>query len=66
MPRCGCHTVTPRIVRWWGVRWIGIPAPLRWVAWVVAVYMRRTDQEWPEFNARIPGCGCIMVLRMHL
>lgn len=39
-------------VRWMGVRWIGMPKPLRWRFWWL--YRRRP---------RVDGCGCVLRLK---
>lgn len=40
------------VVRWWWIRWIGVPMPLRWWA-------RLTLRKCPK----APGCGCVKVLK---
>ena len=40
-------------LRRFGMRWVGIPAPVRWwKAW-------RGDRRWLES----PGCGCLLLLK---
>lgn len=39
-------------VRWWWIRWIGVPMPLRWWA-------RWTLKKYPKLS----GCGCVKVLK---
>lgn len=45
----GKHT-TDGVVRWMGIRWYGVPAPLRWFG--------------PLRRYRLPGCGCIVPLKL--
>ena len=47
------------IVRWLGIRWYGVPYPLRVWRWQT----RFNDVEFREYMARIPQCGCIVVLK---
>lgn len=40
-------------VRWLGVKWMGIPKPVRW-------WNNRTEKlRWDE----VPGCGCVVWLK---
>lgn len=40
-------------IRWWGVEWIGVPEPLRWVlTWKLKRSPRNLD-----------GCGCIKAVK---
>ena len=41
------------IVRWFGVRWIGVPAPIRW-------YLRLGG-----LRVKFDGCGCIEWVKRH-
>lgn len=51
----GRHPDAAGLVRWLRVRWMGVPAPIRW-AWPV---LRR----WlglPPLSGPLPGCGCLL------
>jgi len=40
-------------VRWLGMKWLGIPAPVRWWRnW-------RDETKWDQ----VPGCGCLVWLK---
>lgn len=54
---CGCKAV--EVVRWAGLDWLGMPAPVRVAAWVV--FTARGGREWPlRFcRSRWAGCGCV-------
>lgn len=41
------------MVRWLGMRWVGVPWPRRAAAWAMT-------GTWP----RLPGCGCVYRIRM--
>lgn len=42
------------VLRWLGLRWYGVPAPLRW--WL--------QERWGLLQkTTLPGCGCIVVLK---
>lgn len=41
------------VVGWLGVRWYGVPAPIRWVWNVIRLGKMK----------KLPGCGCIKFLR---
>lgn len=42
-------------VRWLGVKWYGLPAPMRWFLWA----MKRTHPASRSFS----GCGCSVRLK---
>lgn len=43
------------VVRWSGVRWYGVPAPIRW-------WLRWRNPVHPKPSS-FPGCGCIKRLK---
>lgn len=47
------HPDRDGVVRWFGIRWIGAPAPVRWWAMLTTKYPR----------GKVPGCGCVKVLK---
>lgn len=49
----GRHTKNG-IVRWWGIHWYGVPAPLRWMI---------IGRGVVKLNGPLPGCGCLVRLR---
>ncbi len=53
----GRHPDARGRVRWLGLVWIGVPAPLRW--WLHA----RGKISHPD---ALPGCGCVWALKVGL
>lgn len=55
--RCPRERFVPgdRTIRWIGLDWIGLPMPLRWLAWALGAASVRPGGWW--------GCGCARVLR---
>lgn len=47
------------IVVWLGIRWYGVPFPLRVWRWAT----KFNDIDLYEYLARYPQCGCIVVLK---
>lgn len=58
---CGCKAPAVPVYRWAGVRWYGLPMPLRVAGWLVYLYRGWTREGLPTFAARFPGCGCVKV-----
>lgn len=54
------HPDADGIVRWLGVRWYGVPMPLRALAWLLHARGTRPLREYVRTYA---GCGCVKVLR---
>lgn len=54
-----CTVYADGFVRWLGVRWNGLPWPLRIALW--ACYRKR-GWTWAKVRA-LPGCGCIARLK---
>ena len=50
----GKHPDANGWIRWLGVRWIGLPMPVRW--WLSLV-------NWNRFYIDTPGCGCALWLK---
>lgn len=48
------------IVRWWGIEWYGVPAPLRWR------YGRRLVEYAGTEVRDLPGCGCVRALKIRV
>ena len=49
----GRHPDADGIVVWWGLRWLGVPEPLRWrLVWDLGREPRHLD-----------GCGCIAAIK---
>lgn len=46
------------IIRWLGLRWYGVPAPLRWFLRLLIAVRRVRPLTGP-----LDGCGCIVALR---
>jgi len=51
----GLHPDRDGVVRWMGVRWEGVPAPIRW--WLWAFHPRHPRP------GSFAGCGCVRVLK---
>lgn len=53
-----CHVDADGSVRWLGVRWYGLPYPLRVFLWI------KYRDRWAWRHVRqLPGCGCIARLK---
>lgn len=46
------------VLVWLGVKWYGVPAPIRW-AWPV---LRRLNR-WPDLSGSLPWCGCVKTIK---
>lgn len=51
----GIPEVAPGVSRWWGVRWYGLPWPLR-ARW-------RRERLKRGKDPKLDSCGCIVALR---
>jgi len=55
-------------IKWLGVRWVGLPRPLRWVWWALRAQIAREHGDAP----RVPpgdgygvGCGCVYAIKVR-
>lgn len=55
---CGRHPEAAGVLRWLGLRWYGVPAPLRWLLRLLIALRRVRPLTGP-----LDGCGCIVALR---
>lgn len=62
---CGCGP-SVETVCWLGLDWLGMPFPVRWLAWLVYLYRGGSD-HFTEFQAaRWKNCGCLAAVKKWL